>query len=161
MKKLLFALMLVPYAAIADDVPDVAPAGLIDVAELEREVWGAVNLTSYHFSEQQFNQNNIGAGVEYHFDSDLLVLGGKYKNSVGGKSTYALAGWTPLHYGAFHAGLAVGAVNGYPALNNGKLAPVAVGLIRAEGERFGANLIVIPAAKGSPLTIGLQLKMKF
>lgn len=125
------------------------------------DIWAVANVRSYHVSEQQFNQHNPGLGLEYHLDDSVVLMAGKYRNSVYRNSAYALAGWTPLHVSNIYAGLAAGAVNGYPALNSGKVAPVIVGLVRIEAEHVGANLIVIPKYKESPLTFGLQLKFKF
>jgi hypothetical protein len=130
MKKLLLVLLV---AAL----PCVASAG---------ELWGVLNLTSYHTKpEQHLNRNNLGAGLEYHVNPTVLFLGGAYNNSYDHNSTYLLAGWTPLELGTYvKVGAVAGAINGYPGLNNGGVTKAFAGLIRIEGEK-----------------VGLQVKFKF
>lgn len=125
------------------------------------DMWFVANTMSHHLSEQKFNEKNYGLGLEYHFTDDVFVMAGKYKNSVDKKSAYALGAWTPLRFGRVGIGIAAGAVNGYPALNNGKVAPIAAGIIRVEDKHLGLNVIAVPKFKESPATIGLQLKWKF
>jgi hypothetical protein len=148
MKKLLLVL-------ITAALPTIATAG---------ELWGAVNLTSYHTKpEQKLNTNNIGAGLEYHYAPTVLFMGGAFRNSYDNTSTYLLAGWTPLEIGSYiKIGAVAGAINGYPGLNNGGVTKAIAGLIRIEGETVGANIVIIPPAlKSSPVTFGLQVKFKF
>lgn len=126
------------------------------------ELWSVATVMSKHLgTETKFNEWNPGLGFEYHVNESVVIAAGRYKNSMDRKSSYLIGGWTPLHLGLVKAGVAVGAVNGYPMLNDGKMAPVAMGLVRVEGEKLGANVLVMPAFKGSPLTVGLQLKWRF
>jgi hypothetical protein len=130
------------------------------------DVWIDLNATSFHFSEGKYNQKNIGVGFEYHLpNDDFLILAGRYRNSVNMKSTYLLGGWTPVEFKAgpvrFKMGAVAGAINGYPELNNGGIGAIGAGLVRAEYKDVGVNLFMLPSAKKSPLTVGVQFKVKF
>jgi hypothetical protein len=135
-------------------LPSVASAG---------DVWGSLNLTSLHAkTEKRMNQRNLGVGLEYHHNEELVLMAGGFYNSHRRRSAYLLGGWTPLEWKGARFGLAGGLVNGYPKHNNGKLYPAAAGLIRLEGERVGANIFIIPPfVKDTPLTIGFQVKYRF
>lgn len=127
------------------------------------EIWGSLNLTSLHGkTDKSMNQSNFGLGGEYHIDGDLLYMAGAYRNSHRRTSGYILAGWTPLELGPMKIGLAGGLVNAYPKRNHGRITGAAALLVRMEGERFGANMFVIPPAlKDSPVTVGFQVKIRF
>jgi hypothetical protein len=138
-------------------------ATLISTAASAADIWGSVNLASIHAAtDQHYNQRNWGAGIELHTSPSTLAMAGAYRNSVNRESAYALAGWTPLDLAGAKIGAVAGLVTGYPAINNGHIAPAIAGLIRIEGERIGLNLILIPPLpQKSPLTLGLQAKFKF
>lgn len=147
-------------------VPCVCIAGDAD----EGKWWLVATAVSKHVNvndalvEEEFNERNPGIGVEYHHSQDVILMAGEYRNSVYRTTWYAVAGYTPIRLGFVSIGAAAGLINGYPAYNDGKPAPAAVGLVRAEGDRIGANLILIPPIKAkfyTPLTIGLQLKYRF
>lgn len=127
------------------------------------ELWLDLSLTSIHSKpEQHLNQRNYGAGIEYHQGNDVLYMAGAFRNSYDRTSVYALAGWTPVELGLVKAGLLAGAITGYPGLNNGRITPAVAGIVRIEGEYIGANLIIIPPAiKDSPVTVGIQIKFKY
>lgn len=157
MKRLFVMLALAPCFCLADDASD-------------GKWWLVATLASKHVNvndalvEEEFNERNPGIGVEYHHSRDVILMAGEYKNSVSRTSWYAVAGYTPIHIGFVSIGAAGGLISGYPAYNDGNPAPAAVGLVRAEGERIGANLILIPPIKAkfyTPLTIGLQAKYRF
>lgn len=140
-------------------------------AELdEGKWWVSATVASKHVNvndalvEEEFNERNPGIGIEYHYRQDVILLAGEYKNSVSRTSWYAVAGYTPIRVGFVSIGAAGGFISGYPAYNDAKPAPAAVGLVRMEGERIGANLIFIPPIKAkfyTPLTVGLQVKYRF
>lgn len=141
----------------------IAVLALLPACALAQNWWGSVNLTSLHgHTKKPMNQRNFGLGIEYHRSDELIFLAGAYHNSHRRTSVYALAGWTPLRWGHARFGFTGGLVNGYPNHNDGKVIPVATGLVRIEGERWGANIILIPPAlKNTPLTLGFQVKYRF
>ena len=120
------------------------------------------NVTSYHFSQyrEYMNTDNRGLGVEYA-SGDMLGMIGEYRNSNKQHSDYALAAYTPWHFGPVSIGGAIGGVNGYSGVNAGGWFPAAAGLIRAEFGKLGANLLIMPKTKDSPYTLGLQAKYAY
>lgn len=126
------------------------------------DVWLDLNLTSLHTKpEQGLNRQNYGAGIEYR-TGDILYMIGAYRNSYEATSAYVLAGWTPLSLGSFRAGALIGAINGYPALNNGGVTKAFAGIIQIEGKNVGMNIVLIPPAiKDSPVTLGFQIKFRY
>lgn len=144
MKKSLLLLLLLPTFANASDL------------------WLSASLVSKHSKAEDhtgysYNSENYGLGIEY---GNIML--GEYRNSFRKHSKYVLCAYTPLHYKAMQAGVAVGAVTGYTAFNNGGIAPAIVGLIKLEGEKFGTNLIITPPTqKPGVWALGLQVKMKF
>lgn len=157
MKRLFVMLALVPCLCTAGDADD-------------GKWWVAATVASKHINtnknlaQEEFNERNPGIGVEYHHSQDVILMAGEYRNSVYRTTWYAVAGYTPIRIGFVSIGAAAGLITGYPAYNDGKAAPAAVGLVRMEGERIGANVILIPPIKAkfyTPLTLGLQLKYRF
>lgn len=127
------------------------------------EYWGSVNLFSYHGDTQKkLNERNLGLGIEYHQTEEILYMAGAYNNSHRRTSVYLLAGWRPIEWGPLRMGLVGGLINGYPNHNKGKVIPAAAALVSWEGERWGANMLIIPAAlKHTPVTLGFQMKYRF
>lgn len=133
--------------------------------------WGNLNVGSQHFGDtsdflgpgESFNEFNPGIGVEVQWQPAHAVAAGYFLNSLDEDSLYAVYHYTPIPLGRFvRVGAFGGVVTGYPGYNDGGLAP-AGGLIgKIEGERFGANLILLPPLKNvTPTTLGLQLKYRF
>ena len=135
-------------------LPSLASAG---------ELWGSLNLASAHGkTKNRLNERNPGLGLEYHQSEHVLYMAGAFRNSHRRTSVYALAGWTPVEWGYAKFGVVGGIINGYPKHNSGKVIPMAAGLMRIEGERWGANVFLVPPAlKDTPLTLGFQLKYRF
>jgi hypothetical protein len=133
--------------------------------------WGNLNIGSQHFGDtsdflgpgESFNEFNPGIGVEVQWQPAHAVAAGYFLNSLDEDSFYAVYHYTPIPLGRFvRLGAFGGVVTGYPGYNDGGLAP-AGGLIgKIEGERFGANLILLPPLKDvTPTTLGLQIKYRF
>lgn len=137
-------------------------SALLPAMAVASEAWVDVNVTSLHTkTTEHLNQRNLGAGVEYQALNQVIYLGGAYRNSFNRTSSYALAGWTPVRFGAVQAGLVAGAISGYSRMNNGGMSAAVAGLVRIEGARVGMNIFVIPPSmKDSPVTVGFQLKVK-
>lgn len=140
------------------------------------ETWADVSTTSWHAGgNEQFNSRNFGLGVSRQW-GDKFVMAGRYSNSLGTQSRYALAGWTPLHMLGADVGMAAGLLDGYQTERNGKSFLAAAGIVRWSGQRFGAQLLLLPPIKGhvdydadggytthksKPAAIGLQLRWMF
>ncbi len=126
--------------------------------------WGVANVGSRHFNtEEDFNESNPGIGLEWQWQPRHGVAVGYFRNSVDRDSFYALYQFTPLALGRHvRVGGMIGAVTGYPGYNDGGLAPGGGLVLKAEWERFGANLVYLPQVSGvTPNTLGLQIKYRF
>lgn len=133
--------------------------------------WGNLNLGSHHFGDssdflapgESFNEFNPGLGVEVQWRPAHALAAGYFLNSLDEDSFYAVYHYTPIPLGRYvRVGAFGGAVTGYPGYNDGGLAP-AGGLIgKVEGQRFGANVFLLPPLEDvTPTTLGLQLKYRF
>jgi|SRR5581483_1438898 len=99
------------------------------------------------------NSVTEGLGLEH---GDYAV--GFYRNSNCRWSTYAARAWMPIRAGAVRAGLLGGVVTGYQT----PVMPAAAGVVSFEGERYGANLILVPpAGRASPGVAWLQWKVRW
>jgi hypothetical protein len=140
------------------------------------ENWLDVSTTSVHINaEQSYNRNNFGLGVERRW-GELFVMAGRYNNSLGTPSRYAMLGYTPVHVLGADVGLVAGALDGYATMRNGHAFAAAGGVMRWSGRDWGAQLLFLPPIKGSvrydpdggkwerhatPAAIGLQLQRRF
>lgn len=139
------------------------------------ETWVDLSTTSLHAGGNAgYNSNNFGLGVSRQW-GDKFVMAGRYSNSLGTPSRYLLAGWTPLHVLGADIGAVAGALDGYDTMRNGKPFLAAAGIVRWSGQRFGAQLLLLPPIKGhvdydadggytthksKPAAIGLQLRWR-
>lgn len=133
--------------------------------------WGVASVGSHHFERadrylgegEHFREFNPGAGLEVRFRPSHAIAAGYFRNSVDHDSLYALYQYTPLQLGRFvHVGGMLGLVTGYPGYNDGGVAPGGGFVLKAEGDRIGGNLILLPRIPNStPWTLGLQLKYRF
>jgi hypothetical protein len=124
--------------------------------------WITPGAVSYHFENQdEFNQTHPGLGVEYLFAPEWAAVGGTYKNSNNLWSKYAGVNWTPqaLRFGPFKLGATAQVADNYKAARNGKPFAFAAPLIAVEGERFGANIYIIPTIRNVTGAVALQLKI--
>lgn len=135
------------------------------------EWWGNVNVGSHHFGDEDeflasgesFNEFNPGLGVEVQWRPAHAVSAGYFLNSLDEDSVYLLYHFTPLALGRYvRVGGMAGFVTGYPGYHGGDAAPAGGFVAKIEGERFGANLILLPPLDDvTPATLGLQLKYRF
>jgi len=72
-----------------------------------------VNLSSYHFSSDELNQNNLGLGYEFTLGGNSYIAVGAFKNSYDNNSVYSVYGITK-DMGKFKIGLEAGLISGYP-----------------------------------------------
>lgn len=106
MKKWIFVLLLVSHPALAGDFR-------LDV-----------NLASKHFVEapdalQEYNERNLGLGLEYRFGTKYHFIAGQYANSINRESYYAgfgrllKSGSTEYFWSNYEIGVELGLANGY------------------------------------------------
>lgn len=146
------------------------PSGILH-AQTAPEWWGVANVGSRHFEDadeylgegEDFNEFNPGLGIEVQWRPKHAVAAGYFRNSVDDDSLYALYQYTPLSLGRFvRVGGMLGLVTGYPGYNDGNAAPAGGFVLKAEGRRLGANLVLLPRIPDStPWTLGLQVKVRF
>jgi hypothetical protein len=120
-------------------------------------------LLSYHptDSTHQFNDLNYGVGLEFEKKPSLAFAAGEYRNSVRHNSYYGMVEYKPLHFGLVHAGVAGGAINGYPDMFHGKFFPAAMPVVSVEEKHVGANFVYIPSVKGVVPALSMQMKVRF
>lgn len=133
--------------------------------EYEDEWWLTTGFKSYHFNRSaNYNENNSGIGVEWHFKENHSMMLGTYHNSVRKYSNYLQYSWTPLQIGQVKLGGAVGLVDGYPALNGGKLSPslmpVATWNFKMFSQDAGLNFVFIPTIGDVDGALAVQLKIR-
>ncbi|MGL4577081.1 MAG: hypothetical protein ACRCV9_20005 [Burkholderiaceae bacterium] len=137
-----------------------APAAAQQPTE-QKSWWITPGAVSYHFKNQdQFNQTHPGLGVEYHFQPDWAAVAGTYKNSNSLWSKYIGVNWTPaaLRLGPARFGATAQIADNYLAARNGKPFAFAAPLIAFEGDRFGANIYIIPTIRNVTGAVALQFK---
>src|SRR5262245_54445484 len=88
------------------------------------QVWVNAGLLSYHIDRgKNYNETNLGAGVEVLLAPNHGIMAGTYKNSDYRHSRYFGYEWRPLHWQPggvqVSAGVVASAIDGYPATNNG------------------------------------------
>lgn len=113
-------------------------------------IWITTGFLSYHPNRNpDYNERNTGIGGEYHFDDERSLALGHYKNSVRKQSTYLQYVYTPVAIGNIKLGGALGIVDGYPKLRDGKftpvLLPVASTTFKVFGQNMGLNFVYIPS----------------
>lgn len=140
-------------AGVATALLLVLSVKLAKAEEVSRpEIWGVATVRSYHWDRSRTHvEDNYGFGVEYYFNKDFGLSIGRYKNSFGEPSNYAMAIYRPFHVGKWHAGVGIGPVSGYEP--HTKILPMPV--VSYEERQWGINVGV------SPVVMGLQLKVKF
>jgi len=142
-------------ALIAIAIVATAPAVMADV-------WINPGFYSYHLQRDRgFNNVNTGLGFEASLTDTYSVTAGFFRNSDRETSRYVGVYAMPFKAGAFKAGAAMGAFDGYPKMRDGGWFPAIIPTVAYEGPRFGLNVSVIPTV-GEKLhgAIAFQLKYK-
>lgn len=136
--------------------------GIISTRVKAEGLWLTMAVKSYHMDRSAgYNEKNYGVGLEYQFNPDISVVAGEYKNSFFNKSTYYGVLYTPFVAGPVKVGILAGEISGYILKDPRAYGPIAVPTIVWEGERFGANLVVVPPMGNGTGVFGLQLKVRF
>lgn len=88
--------------------------------ESKSQLWINPGMVSYHFQrDQNLNNGNWGAGLEYRFNTVASITAGRFYNSDRDYSNYAGVYYQPLALGPIKVGAVIGGFNGYPTTNNG------------------------------------------
>ena len=116
------------------------------------QVWISPGIYSQHFdSSKQLRNDNVGLNVEVVFAKNHALMGGSYINRNRARTTFAAYEWRPWHWNAagleLHAGVALGAFDGYPNYRNGGYFLAPLPLLAIEGRHVGVNLSIIPTIR--------------
>ena len=128
----------------------------------QNQLWINPGMVSYHFQkDQNLNNGNWGAGLEYRFNTVASLTAGRFYNSDRDYSNYAGVYYQPIALGPIKVGAVLGGFNGYPTSNNGGWFAAALPALTWEGNWVGANVFLIPTI-GDRVhgAISLQLKLK-
>ncbi len=127
----------------------------------DQSLWLNLGALTYHPNQSQgYNENNSGLGLEYRLKPDTSVMAGSFYNSVYRNTNYAAVNWQPIALGDWKLGLAMGVMNGYPAVNNGDYFVAALPMASYEGKRFGVNLSLIPSVAQIDGALVVQVKFR-
>ena len=131
-----------------------APAAMADV-------WVNPGFYSHHFDKSKdLNNNNQGFGVEASITDTYSLTAGVFENSNRETSHYIGAYVMPFQRGAFKAGAAVGAFDGYPNMRDGGWFAAAIPTVAIEGPRLGLNVMYTPKI-GDKVNNALSFQVKF
>lgn len=116
------------------------------------QVWINPGFFSYHFDRSKdFREDNWGVGAEVVIVPEHAVMAGTFINSDGEHSRYAAYQWRPLRWRPYgidvSAGIALGAFDGYPKVNDGGWFAAPLPLLAVEGRYLGMNFTVVPTIK--------------
>ncbi len=125
------------------------------------QLWVNLGGFSRHFSSNNgYNENNLGLGLEYRTSPEVAYMAGAYYNSVRKTTSYAAVNWQPWQLGPVKLGAALGVMNGYPSLANGGSFFAALPLATVEGRHVGINLGIVPSMGKVDGAVILQFKLR-
>jgi hypothetical protein len=120
--------------------------------------WLVVNGLAKHLDGGiHCNSTTSGLGLEHDFTRSTKAIVGFYRNSNCRYSSYAGAGYLPLHVGTVSLGGVFGMVTGY------RVSPMPAAAFAAsiEGKVLGFNLVLVPpVGDESPGVLWLQGKVR-
>ena len=103
---------------------------------------------SYHIPRgHEFNEVNLGLGLEYRWTEHTAVSFGFFRNSNNRNSRYVLAQYHPWEFNGVRFGVTGGIVNGYSGLRNGKFGPIAMPSFSVQWKHAGINVAIVPPTK--------------
>jgi hypothetical protein len=164
----LIARMLAPACAALIAADGLAQQASDQPASDQRSVqlWLNPGSFSYHFDrDKDLSGKNFGVGAEMVLSEDHVLAAGTFNNSNRKQSHYGAYYWRPLHWQPaginVHAGVAVGAFDGYPNYRNGGWFPAALPMLTLEWERLGANIFFVPTIKDrTDGALSIQFKLR-
>lgn len=119
-------------------------------------------LSSYHSDRAaKYNEDNHGFGAEYDLADKAKLFAGVFRNSVNKDSKYAGVSLSAPLLKDLRAGLLLGAINGYPDMNHGKLFPMVAPMLSYEGKHAGLNVLGLPKVGNISPVIAAQMKLRF
>lgn len=135
-------------------------------AELAPQVWLSPGIYSYHFErDRDLRESNIGPGVEVVLARKHALMAGSFINSNRARTHYAAYQWRPLHWQPagidVHAGILLGAFDGYPQMRDGGWFVGAAPVLAVEGRYVGANFTIVPTIKDRlDGAVAIQIKIR-
>jgi hypothetical protein len=126
------------------------------------ELWLNAGFYSHHFQQDKgFNNHNYGLGGEYRYSTVSSITIGEFYNSVRQTTHYAGLYWRPLELGPVHLGAAIGAMDGYPKMQNSGWFFAVIPTASIECKNIGAYLMYIPSYQDKLYgVLSLQLRIK-
>ena len=123
--------------------------------------WITSTVRSHHFKDRNYEESNLGIGIERSLFGNTSLALGVYRNSERRDSLYGAAVWCPVYLQKNNwrgCGLA-GGVTGY----SDTVAPLAGAVLSYEGKEWGTNLLILPNKRGdfTAGVIALQIKRRF
>lgn len=130
-------------------------------ARADDALWVNLGGFTHHANQDKdYNENNLGLGVEYRVHPDATLMAGMFANSVYRNTHYVAVNWQPRSLGGWKLGAAVGLMNGYPGIARGGTFVAAVPMASYEGPRVGLNVGLIPSVGRMDGALVLQLKFR-
>lgn len=155
---ILIGMTLVPTISVAET------SGFFAMVESKpiNEFWLNPGFYSYHFQKDKgLDNNNFGLGGDYRYSTVSAVTLGVLHNSDKHISHYIGWYWQPLGVGPVRLGAVIGAINGYPKMQNGAWFIALIPGASFEYKNVGANLLFTPGYKDRLYgAISLQLKLR-
>ena len=130
--------------------------GLLTSLPVKADTWIVTTVASYHPGGGDYNERNLGLGLE-HGGEKFRIVGGGYRNSFYRDSYYIGMTAGMMKLGPVKIGLMAGGVTGY----EDTVEPVLMPFMAIEGKQVGANLGIMPAKDGGVTVIGLQIKFRW
>jgi hypothetical protein len=125
------------------------------------DVWVNPGFYSYHLQRDKgFNNVNTGLGIEATLTNTYSLTAGFFHNSDRETSRYVGVYAMPFQLGAFKAGAAIGAFDGYPKMRDGGWFPAIIPTVAFEGQQFGLNVSFIPTV-GDRLHGAVTFQIKY
>ena len=123
--------------------------------------WLTGTVRSYHLERRDYEESNLGLGVETDVSQRIRLALGFYRNSERRDSFYGAAVYCPIstRYQNWRICGLAGGVTGY----NEAIAPLAGAVLSYESREWGANLLILPNKRGdfTAGVVALQLKHRW
>lgn len=162
---ILIGMTLIPTISVAETLASTASTkSFFPMIESKpiKEFWLNPGFYSYHFNKNKgLDNNNFGLGADYRYSTVSAFTLGVLHNSDLHISHYVGWYWQPLGVGPVRLGAVIGAINGYPKVQNGAWFIALMPSASFEYKNVGANLLFTPGYKDRLYgAISLQLKLR-